>query len=214
MHSVELQTAYDLLFEHYGPRCWWPGDSPFEVIVGAILTQNTNWGNVEKAITNLKKHSLLDAKKLYNLDSSMLAELIRPAGYFNVKTKRLKNFLHEFIKDFNADIGKLQSEDLKKTREWLLDINGIGQETADSILLYALKKPIFVIDAYTKRILERHNMVPEEVSYNELQELFMDNLDHDIQMFNEYHALIVQTCKDFCKKKPLCDSCPLKTWNL
>jgi endonuclease-3 related protein len=213
MTRSKLQQAYKLLYKRFGPQHWWPGDSPFEVMVGAILTQNTNWGNVEKAIGNLKLNSLLDPHSINDLRPSCLASLIRPTGYYNVKTKRLKNFVSLFVKEFDGDHGKLKKLSLPSARQWLLGVNGIGQETADSILLYALKKPIFVVDAYTKRVLERHSLVPEEVAYNEIQEIFMDHLEPGVKLFNEYHALIVRVCKEFCKRNPKCDTCPLNGWN-
>jgi len=212
MLTKKLKQAYDLLYEHFGPQYWWPGDTPFEIIVGAILTQNTNWSNVEKAISNLKSANMLDAVAINDCKDEKLAELIKPAGYFNVKTKRLKNFMLSFISDFNATVEAMVAFDPTSMRKWLLSINGIGPETADSIMLYALGHPIFVIDAYTKRVIARHKFISEEATYYELQELFMDNLELDAKMFNEYHALIVKLCKEFCKTKPLCEKCPLKDW--
>jgi len=212
--SKLLIEAYNLLLEKFGPQRWWPGDTPFEIIVGAILTQNTNWKNVERAIANLKRHGFLDAKKLMDLAPSSLAALIRPAGYFRIKTKRLRSFLFVFLNDYGGKVSKMKEEETNVLRKKLLSINGIGPETADSILLYALNKPIFVVDAYTKRILERHCLLPEETSYDEIQSLLMDNLPHEAKLFNEYHALIVKCGKDFCRaKKPLCSECPLNGWN-
>lgn len=213
MSRSKLQNAYQLLFKRFGPQNWWPGDTPFEVMVGAILTQNTNWGNVEKAINNLKRNSLLDPFALNQIRADRLATLIRPAGYFNVKARRLKNFVSKFMKSFGGKVPVLKKVSLEEARTWLLSVNGIGEETADSILLYALDKPIFVVDAYTKRIFERHHLVPEETTYGDLQELFMDSLEPDVNMFNEYHALIVRTGKDHCRRTPRCDECPLKGWN-
>jgi endonuclease III related protein len=211
--SQLLLEAYKLLFKEFGPQNWWPGETPFEVMVGAILTQNTNWKNVEKAITNLKEQNLLEPDRINNISQDRLASLIRPAGYYNIKAKRLKNFIERYISDFGGDPEKLKDLSLEEAREWLLSINGIGPETADSILLYALEKPSFVVDAYTNRVLERHNMIPEAITYDDLQEIFMDNLKPDTALFNEYHALIVRLAKDFCRKKPLCDECPLKSWS-
>lgn len=213
MIQSQLLAAYDLLLERFGPQHWWPGESPFEVMVGAILTQNTNWGNVEKAIRNLKQQSLLDPHKINNLRQNRLATLIRPAGYYNIKARRLKNFISGFVKDFNGKPAALKKLSLDEAREWLLSIKGVGPETADSILLYALDKPAFVVDAYTKRIMERHGFVAEEVSYQELQELFMDNLEPDVPLFNEYHALLVRAGKECCKKAPRCNECPLEGWS-
>lgn len=212
--SKFLNDAYVRLFDVFGPQNWWPGDTPFEVIVGAILTQNTNWKNVEKAVMNLKRGGLLSPKKLHDVHLAKLAGLIRPAGYFRIKAKRLKNFLNFFCNGYGGKIEALRSGNLSDLREKLLSVNGIGPETADSILLYALGKPVFVIDAYTKRILNRHYLIPEETTYDEMQSLFMDNLPHKVRLFNEYHALLVKCGKDFCRPKdPRCNECPLNGWN-
>lgn len=206
-----LSTIYDRLFKAFGPQRWWPGETAFEVMVGAILTQNTNWGNVERAITNLKKAKVLDPYKLLKLPPTRLAELIRPAGYFNVKTKRLRNFLRFFTERYEGSVEKMKAVPLHKLREELLSVNGIGRETADSILLYALDKPIFVCDAYTYRMLTRHSLAGEEADYNELQSILMDGLPEDARLFNEFHALIVKVGKEFCKPKPVCSECPLRS---
>jgi endonuclease-3 related protein len=198
----------------FGPRGWWPGETPFEVMVGAILTQNTNWGNVERAIANLKARDLLDPQRMLNVPPAELAELIRPAGYFRVKTQRLRNFLAMFVKDYDGDVSLMQTHSLTTLREVLLLVRGIGPETADSILLYALEKPVFVVDAYTKRILSRHAICCEEDGYAELQALFMEHLADDVPLFNEYHALLVEVGKQFCRpKEPRCAECPLNGWN-
>lgn len=210
----ELKTAYKLLLKRFGPQHWWPGETPFEVMVGAILTQNTNWGNVEKAIGNLKSHGLLEPHKLNNLKTDRLASLIRPAGYYNIKARRLKNFISRYVAEFGGDENKLKKLSLAGAREWLLSVSGIGFETADSILLYALEKPVFVVDAYTKRIFTRHDLVPEDADYCGLQDFFMEKLEDDVQLFNEYHALIVKTGKEFCRKTPNCRECPLEGWNI
>lgn len=201
---------YDRLFNAFGPQHWWPGETPFEVMIGAILTQNTNWKNVEKAIKNLKEAELFSPKGMHALSQQELGRLIRPSGYFNQKAKKLKKFLKYFIEKYNGSVQKMRSVDLYTLRDELLNIKGIGRETADSILLYALEKPIFVIDAYTYRVLSRHNIVPEDATYEEMQSLFMDNLDHDTRLFNEYHALFVRVGKYHCKKNPDCETCPLK----
>lgn len=206
----KLNFIYKRLYSSFGPQHWWPAEGAFEVMVGAVLTQNTSWLNVEKAIINLKKNNLLTPTKLYNLKDTRLASLIRPAGYFNIKTKRLKSFLRAFIKTYQARHRKMRLADTLKLRQWLLSINGIGPETADSILLYALGKPIFVVDAYTKRILSRHGIISADAAYEEVQDLFMQNLRQETSLFNEYHALLVKLGKDFClKNKPRCLSCPL-----
>lgn len=190
-----LMKIYELLFERFRKQGWWPviSDSPrFEVCVGAILTQNANWTNVERAIKNLKENNLLNRKAIVDVNVKKLARLIKSAGYFNQKAKKLK----EFAK-FNGEIN----------RENLLNVWGIGPETADSILLYAYNQPVFVIDAYTKRIFFRLGF--GEKSYDELQTMFMENLPKDSELFNEYHALLVRLAKEHCKTKPECSSCPL-----
>ena len=209
-HKRILTDIYEALHSHFGPQHWWPGDSPFEIAVGAILTQNTNWANVEKAIRNLKTGNVLTAGSLHAMSHSRLASLIKPAGYFNVKAKRLKNFIAFLTNHYNGSMNRLRNSDMTILREELLSVNGIGPETADSILLYALDKPIFVTDAYTKRILSRHSVVPEKVTYHELQELFHSNIKPDVPHYNEYHALLVMLGKDYCKPKPLCSGCPLQ----
>ncbi|MGD0552050.1 MAG: endonuclease III domain-containing protein [Sedimentisphaerales bacterium] len=209
MLSDQLKEIYDLLFKRFGPQDWWPGDTPFEVIVGAILTQNTNWTNVEKAITNLKNAKVLTPDKLRLLDIKKLAELIRPAGYFNIKAKRLKNFLDWFFENYSGKLENLKNVQTDELRQQLLSVKGIGPETADSILLYALNRPVFVVDAYTARICSRHHLTDEGADYHQIQEMFESNLASDIQLFNEYHALIVHVGKDFCKPTPKCEECPL-----
>jgi endonuclease III related protein len=205
-----LPDIYHKLSHTFGPQHWWPGDTPFEIAVGAILTQNTNWGNVEKAIRNLKKQKSLSAKVLHEMPVGELAALIRPAGYFNIKTQRLKSFINFLVKEHHGSMKKMKSGETQLLREQLLSVNGIGPETADSILLYALEKPVFVIDAYTRRVLSRHHILDERRSYNEFQALFHDALGKNMQLFNEFHALFVQVGKTFCKRaRPLCDSCPL-----
>jgi endonuclease-3 related protein len=212
-HSLtgqKLMEIFNALYNAFGPRHWWPGDSSFETIVGAILTQNTNWRNVEKAINNLKRANLLEPKALYQLPYDILVRLIHPVGFFNIKTKRLKTFLQFLFKEFKGDLGKMFSLETEPLREKLLSVQGIGPETADSILLYAGKKPSFVVDVYTKRILSRHSLISEEASYEEIRALFMDHLPEDVQLFNEYHALLVELGKRYCKTKPQCKSCPLE----
>jgi endonuclease-3 related protein len=209
-HHKILRDIYDSFYACFGPQHWWPGDSPFEIAVGAILTQNTNWGNVEKAITNLKHSGALDADILHDMPHARLAALIKPAGYFNIKAKRLKHFLAFLTKHYKGVIEDMRDEDLHQLRHRLLEVNGIGPETADSILLYALEKPVFVIDAYTKRVLIRHKIVPADATYHELQELFHNSLPEDVQLYNEYHALFVMAGKHYCKPKPKCAECPLE----
>ena len=208
--SHPLVSMYKAAFEQLGPQHWWPGETPFEVCVGAILTQNTNWKNVERAIGNLKERNLLDPKKLLALPPRELAQLIRPAGYFNIKTKRLRNFLKFLQEEYGGDLDRMSDERTETLREKLLSVSGIGRETADSIVLYAAQKPLFVVDAYTKRILLRHGLIDEEADYDRIQEFFTDHLETDLGIFNEYHALIVNIGKNFCKKRPDCERCPWK----
>jgi endonuclease-3 related protein len=210
----KINQIYSLLYKSFGPQGWWPttlenelhpkhhGKAPkndkerFEIIVGAILTQNTNWKNVEKAILNLNENQLLEINKIKKINKNKLAKLIRPSGYFNQKAERLK-----IIADF-------YSKNKNPSREELLAIKGIGPETADSILLYALQKPSFVVDAYTKRIFGRLGF--KEKTYDEFQALFHKSLQKKTKIFNEYHALLVELGKNHCKTKPMCDKCPLK----
>jgi endonuclease III related protein len=201
---------YKKLFTAFGPQHWWPGETPFEVAVGAILTQNTNWSNVEKAIANLKKDRVLKPGALHDMSQARLASLVRPAGYFNIKAKRLKNFISFLINEYHGSMSRMAKEDLGPIREKLLSVNGIGPETADSIILYALGKPVFVIDAYTKRVLSRHNILDHDEPYDRFQSLFHSKLRKNIRLFNEYHALFVRLAKDHCRTKPLCSDCPLE----
>ncbi|MFH1074842.1 MAG: endonuclease III domain-containing protein [Candidatus Firestonebacteria bacterium] len=209
--SRSLLIIYDLLYGRFGPRHWWPGNTRIEIIIGAILTQNTAWSNVEKAIKNLKKARVLSVNKLRGISEKRLAGLIRPSGYYNVKAGRIKNFLEFLGIRYKGSIGRMFGADLYKLRENLLAIKGIGRETADSIILYAGNKPIFVVDAYTKRILSRHGFIGKEAEYGEIQSLFMNNLPEDVRLFNEFHALIVELGKSICKSKhPLCNICPIR----
>ncbi len=193
----------------YGPQHWWPAQESFEVIVGAILTQSAAWGNVEKAIANLKAAKALSLKTLRKLSPSEVGRLIRPCGYYNAKALKLKSFAHWLDEYYNDNLGKLFANNVDLTRQQLLSIYGIGPETADSIILYAANKPIFVIDAYTRRIISRIGLAPDSNSYPAYQALFMDNLPADTRLFNEYHALLVCLAKDTCRKYPLCPQCCL-----
>jgi endonuclease-3 related protein len=204
-----LTDIYRRLFGCFGPQHWWPAEEPFEVIVGAILTQSAAWGNVEKAIANLKAAEALSPAKLRRLQLPRLAGLVRPCGYYNAKALKLKSFAFWLGNHYNDDLGKLFATNTDDLRQQLLSIHGIGRETADSILLYAAGKPIFVIDAYTRRILSRIGLVPGKVSYAGYQAFFMEHLPPDAEMFNEYHALLVHLGKDFCRYHPLCSQCCL-----
>lgn len=206
----KLISIYKKLYSHFGPQYWWPAKSSFEVMIGAILTQNTNWSNVEKAINNLHKNKLLSARRLNKLSCGKISGFITPAGYYNVKAKRIKEFLRFLFKVYKGGINKMLLADTYVLRGQLLSVNGIGPETADSILLYALNRPVFVIDAYTKRMLIRHSFVNQDVSYEQAQELFMKALMPDARLFNEYHALLVKLAKEYClKNKPKCELCPI-----
>ena len=207
----KVYEIYEILLDHFGPQGWWPGDTSFEIIIGAVLTQNTNWTNVSRAINNLKKENLLSFEKLHALPVEVLAEKIQPAGYFNLKAARLKNLLNFIAQEYNGSLEDLFAQDMQTLREHILTVKGIGPETADSILLYAGGKPAFVVDAYTHRIFVRHNIIAEEEGYYEIQEYFTLSLPEDVELFNQYHALIVRLGKEFCKKsKPLCSRCPLE----
>ena len=205
-----LLKIYNSLYNYFGPLNWWPGDTPFEIMVGAILTQNTSWSNVEKAINNLKKENLLEPRKLYCLNQEELAKLIKSSGYYNIKAQRLKNFVDLFVNDFDSSAAKMFSGDGRELRKKLLKVNGIGPETADSILLYAGNKPFFVVDAYTKRIFYRHKLISKDSTYYQTQEVFIKNLDRDVELFNEFHAQIVMLGKTICtSKNPDCVKCPI-----
>ncbi len=206
-----LELIYRRLYSYFGAQNWWPASNSFEIIIGAILTQNTNWQNVEKAIGKIKANGPILPKRLYSLPEKKLAGLIKSAGYYNLKAKRLRNFLSFFLRSYNGSIKKMSLVSLGKLREELLGVNGIGPETADSILLYAFNKPIFVIDAYTKRIFFRHKIIRKNFDYYAIQNIFMKHLKKDVKLFNEYHALLVRLGKEFClKKSPKCQACPLK----
>lgn len=210
MINETLTEIYQLLFERFGPQHWWPGETQFELITGAVLTQNTNWGNVEKAIANLKSAELLTPKKLHDIEVSELAELIRPAGYFNIKAKRLKSFVNWLFENYDGKLSELENVDTERLRAELLGIKGVGRETADSILLYAFDREIFVVDAYTARVAIRHGLIEPEADYEQLRELFQSNLLPEAKMFNEYHALLVRVGKEFCRPKARCAGCPLE----
>ncbi len=205
-----LLEIYHRLYAAYGPQHWWPGEGPFEVIVGAILTQQVGWRNVERAIAGLKTAGLMDPESLARAPLEQIAQIIRPTGYYNQKAKKLKAFLDFLDVRYNADLNKLFSLPVDKLREELLSVHGIGEETADSIILYAAEKPSFVVDAYTRRILTRLGVINGEESYGEIRELFMKNLPEDVPLYNEYHALLVRHGKERClKRSPRCAGCPL-----
>ena len=207
MNRGDLQWIFEQLFCRYGPQNWWPAETPFEVMVGAVLTQNTAWSNVERAINNLKQADKLDCQQIAELSPLQLAELIRPAGYFNVKAKRLQN-LCRFLLESGGETG-VACYPTDELRHALLSVNGVGPETADDILLYAFHRPVFVIDTYTRRLLKAYGLTSGDEPYEVLRNRFEMALQQDRQLFNEYHALIVIHAKQHCRKKPQCKNCPL-----
>lgn len=209
----KISTLYAILLRHYGHQGWWPGDTPLEVAVGAILTQNTNWKNVALAIDRLKKADLLTAEALFELPETEMAEYIRPAGYYNIKARRLKNFLNLLFASYGGSMEGMAAAPVEDMRSELLAVKGIGPETADSIILYGLGKPVFVVDTYTFRILSRHGLAADPCSYEELQAIFMESLPPETLLYQEYHALLVQTGKDCCRPQPRCSACPLAGFN-
>jgi len=205
----KLLEVYHRLFDRYGAQHWWPADSPFEVVIGAILTQSAAWSNVEKAIGNLKAADALSVEALRQIATEELARLVYPAGYYNAKARKIKAFVDWLGENFHGDLDKLFALDIRVLRRELLSVHGVGEETADSIILYAGHKPIFVVDAYTRRIMGRLGLAPDSSSYIAFQDLFMKNLPRDEALFNEYHALFVRHGKDVCRKSPGCEQCCL-----
>ncbi len=210
--SESLRAFYDAMRGAYGPQGWWPASSPTEVIIGAILTQNTAWRNVERAIMNLRAADALDWARLRDMPLETLAELIRPAGTFNVKTRRLKSFVHWLWERFDGQLDRMFALPVWSLREELLGISGIGRETADAIILYAGALPTFVVDAYTARILHRHRLIDADADYEQIKDLFESNLPLDPELFNEYHALLVNVGKLHCRPRPRCAGCPLEAF--
>ncbi|RLI90859.1 MAG: endonuclease III domain-containing protein [Candidatus Altiarchaeales archaeon] len=207
---ANLIDIYHKLLEHFGEQGWWPAETEFEVIVGAILTQASSWTNVEKAIENLKSEGLLSPEALLQASEEKLRRLIKPVGYYNAKTLKLKRFVEFLHENYEGDLDKLFDRDTEKLRLELLSVWGIGQETADSIILYAANKPTFVIDAYTKRIMSRLGLVNEDTTYSDLKKFFELQLPGDLEIYKEFHALLVELGKNYCKTKPLCGKCPIR----
>jgi endonuclease-3 related protein len=205
---------YEAMLQALGPSNWWPGESVFEVCVGALLTQNTSWSNVERALDSLRERGLLAPEAMHRMDPNELEACIRPAGYFRIKTARIRNFLDFLRREAGYDLTVLDELDTGVLREKLLEVKGVGRETADSILLYGFGRACFVVDAYTARICNRHLLVPEDVEYEELQSIFEDALPRSADLYNEYHALLVRVGKNWCRKKSaLCDDgCPLASF--
>ncbi|HLC40798.1 MAG TPA: endonuclease III domain-containing protein [Methylomirabilota bacterium] len=205
-----LIQVYLELARHFSPQKWWPAESAIEVAVGAILTQNTAWTNVERALDRLKAHGLLSAKRLHQLSESRLATLIRPSGTFRVKARRLKAFLRFLQERYAGELSRTARVPLEQLRGELLSVHGIGPETADSMLLYAIGRPVFVVDQYTRRVLSRHRLVRRDIGYDDLQQFFASRLPSDPALFNDYHALLVKVGKEYCRRVPRCDRCPLR----
>ncbi len=206
----KIHAVYHDLYRVFGPQNWWPGDSPFEIMVGAILTQNTRWENVHRALADIKQEGLMSPHDLLR-HQRRIPRLIRRSGFYNVKSKRLTAFLTYFVESYNGDTALMQQKNRTVLRSELLGVEGIGRETADCILLYALSHPVFVIDAYTRRIFSRHGFFAYNAPYDELQQLFHDNLPRDAKIYNEYHALLVRLGKGYCKKnEPRCTVCPVR----
>ena len=205
-----LTDVYDRLFQAYGPQGWWPGESPFEVMIGAILVQNTSWKNVEKAIQNLIRSDLLSVGELHDVPQDELQELIRPAGYYRIKAGRLRHLLDFLVDGYDGSVTAMFETELATLRQELLGVHGVGPETADSILLYAGHLPTFVVDTYTHRVLARHGWIGFDAGYDEIKEHFEDNLPEDVALYNEFHALLVRVGHVHCRKTPRCEGCPLE----
>ncbi len=205
---VALQEIYSTLFGSYGPQDWWPGETPFEVMIGAILTQQTSWKNVEIAIQNLKDRNLLDVVSLCEISNDELEKEIRKTGFYKQKSRAVKNLVHFLMEEYEGNLDEMCSENGQELRAKLLSVKGIGHETADSVLLYACNKPFFVVDAYTKRALRRLELIDTD-NYEEIRNFFESSLPKDTKLYNEFHALWVELGKRHCKTKPLCEPCPL-----
>ncbi len=211
-NTKKIEEIRKRLYNFYGPLNWWPADNTFEVCVGAILTQNTSWKNVEKAIQNLKKAKILDCRTIAEEREKFIANLIKPSGYFNQKAKKLKAFCVFLKENYGCSLNEFfNSGNVEDLRKKLLSIWGIGKETADSILLYAGNKPVFVVDAYTKRVFSRHGICNEDVEYDQLRNCVENTIYKNVSFYNEFHAGLVSIGKDYCKKtSPVCNLCPLK----
>jgi len=212
--SQKLMDHYRTMLDFFGPQHWWPGDTPLEIMIGAVLTQNTNWKNVERAIDNLKRADMLSVEKLVKIHPSELAEFIKQAGYFSVKAKRLQNLMRFVWQNYEGDLEQFFAQSANSLREELLSVSGVGPETADDIVLYAAKKPTFVVDTYTYRIMLRHFFIAQDDDYQAIKSMFEDHLPAEVELFNEYHALLVAVGKNYCKpRNPRCDECPLNIYD-
>lgn len=209
---VPVREIYRALFDAWGPQHWWPGRARLEIMVGAILTQNTAWSNVERAIRRLRQFRALRLSGLHEAPMDRLADWIRPAGFFRVKAKRLRAFTSAIEQRFGGDLRRLFRVETLPLRAWLLGIHGIGPETADSILLYAAGRPVFVVDAYTRRFMIRHGWIGAKASYDDVAKVFTGALPREAALYNEYHALIVALGKQYCRARPRCEGCPLRRW--
>lgn len=208
--AKRLIHIYRKLRDRFGYLNWWPADTPFEVVVGTILTQNVSWHNVERSIQNLKRVDVMSLDGFLSAPPQKIKRCIAPSGYYNVKYKRLISLLSFIYRELNGDIRDLRYYDIKTARELLLSVDGVGKETADSILLYAVNLPIFVVDAYTRRVFYRLGILRAlDMEYDEIQRVFMKNLKRDVRLYNDYHAQIVELGKNFCRKRPLCCDCPI-----
>ena len=210
--SPPIHDAFSRLLDRFGPQHWWPARTRLEMMLGAVLTQNTAWTNVEKAIANLRKAGALNLDSLHAAPKEQIDDWIRPAGYFNQKAGYLKTMTDTIVDRYDGSLNRLFALETPALRSELLSWRGIGPETADSILLYAGKRPVFVVDAYTRRICTRHGWIHEKASYDEIARLFTDHLPEDTALYNEYHALVVRLCKEHCKTKPICSGCPLECY--
>ncbi|MFN0150958.1 MAG: endonuclease III domain-containing protein [bacterium] len=209
-HDRELLDLYARLRAHFGHRNWWPARTRFEIVVGAILTQNTAWRNVEHAIANLRAARVLSVAGIRRIETAELARLVRPSGYFNQKAERLKAFVRFLDAHAAGSLSALARHEPTRLREALLSVKGIGPETADSILLYALEVPVFVVDAYTRRVVERHRLIPPGETYESIRAYFEERLPRDLGLWNDFHAQIVAAGHHFCGTTPRCDGCPLQ----
>jgi endonuclease III related protein len=208
--EITLMRYYEKMKKRFGHRGWWPGKSKIEIIAGAILTQNTSWSNVTRALDNLKQEKMLSVKGFRSLEEGQLAQLIRPSGYFNQKAHHLKEFISFLDREFGGSLACMSRMEMSPLRMKLLAVRGIGPETADSILCYAFEKPVFVIDAYTKRVLIRHGHIKSEATYNDMQTYMMKHIPQDVSLYNDYHAQLVAVGNHYCKPKPKCEDCPLR----
>jgi len=208
--SQTLMDMYRAMRQRFGHQAWWPGEGQLEICIGAILTQNTNWRNVEKAVANVKAAGLMSVSRLHSTPQIQLAQLIKPAGYYNIKAKRLHNFINRVCQSAGGDIAAFLGRSVQSLREELLSINGIGRETADSIILYAAGKPSFVVDTYTYRVLLRHLLIAPEDDYEAIKDFFESNLAQDVELWNDYHAQFVAVGKTYCRPAAKCEGCPLE----